>query len=150
MFYDFIYLAKGFRMRLKVRSTLMASEGPIRRKPYSHANNFESLITFRNTYTLGGGGDGGRWGGCNMLVIFFSLVFLLVYPISLSLSLSLSLTTTKKNACTLTSKFLCIFLRNARAPAPSPHTNGKPFKSLNINLSSRGRGRGAGARVLGP
>ena len=27
MFYDFIYLAKGFRMRPKVRSTLIASKG---------------------------------------------------------------------------------------------------------------------------
>ena len=41
----------------------MASERPIRRKPCSHANNFESLIAFRNTYVWGGGGDGGRQGG---------------------------------------------------------------------------------------
>ena len=60
----------------------MASERPIRRKPCSHTNNFESLIAFRNTYVWGGGGDGGKrdWGrfkwfsGCSMLtVIFFSL-----------------------------------------------------------------------------
>ena len=76
----------------------MASERPIRRKPCSHANNFKSLIAFRNTYVWGGGGDGGRrgWGrfqwfsGCNMLTVIFSLFFLLVYPISPYLSLSLS------------------------------------------------------------
>ena len=79
----------------------MASERPIRRKPCSHANNFESLIAFRNTYVWGGGGDGGRrgWGrfqwfsGCNMLTVIFFLFF----PSRLSyFSLSLSLTTTKK------------------------------------------------------
>ena len=86
----------------------MASERPIRRKPCSHANNFESLIAFRNrpTYVWGGGGDGGKrgWGrfkwfsGCHMLtVMFFSFFFfLLVYPISLYLYPSLSLTTTKE------------------------------------------------------
>ena len=129
----------------------MASESPIRRKPCSHANNFESLIAFRNTYVWEGGGDGEKrgWGrfkwfsGCNMLtVIFFLFCFLLVYPISLYLYPSLSLTTTKektttKNACTRTPKFLCIFLRNAPPPPPSPHTNGNSFKSLNTSLSSR-------------
>ena len=84
----------------------MASERPIRRKPCSHANNFESLIAFRNTYVWGEGGDRGKrgWGrfkwfsGCNMLtVIFFSLFFSsrLSY-FSLSISFSLSLTTTKE------------------------------------------------------
>ena len=79
----------------------MASERPIRRKPCSHANNFESLIAFRNTYVWGGGGEGGKRGwerfkwfsGCNMLtVIFFSLFFfpsrLSYFSLSISFSLS--------------------------------------------------------------
>ena len=75
---------------------LMASQRPIRRKPCSHANNFESLIAFRNTYIWGGGRNGGRRGGegfsgCNMLVIFFSCFPSGLSHLSLSLSLSLHL-----------------------------------------------------------
>ena len=71
----------------------MVSERPIRRKPCSHANNFESLIAFRNTYVWGGGGDGGRrgWGrfqwfsGCNMLTVFiFFFYFFFLFPSRLS------------------------------------------------------------------
>ena len=110
----FITWKKNLRPR---KGYLMASQRPIRRKPCSHANNFESLIAFRNTYIWGGGRDGGRRGGegfsgCNMLVIFFllfsfwfipsiSLCLSLCLSLSLSLSLSSSLTTTKKNAFTL-------------------------------------------------
>ena len=76
-----------------IKGYLMASQRPIRRKPCSHANNFESLIAFRNTYIWGGGRDGGRRGGegfsgCNMLVIFFLLFSFWFIP-SLSLSLHL-------------------------------------------------------------
>ena len=82
----------------------MASERPIRGKPCSHANNFESLIAFRNTYVLGGGGDGGKRGwerfkwfsGCNMLtVIFFSFVSF-SFILFLSIYILFSLTTTKE------------------------------------------------------
>ena len=78
----------------------MTSERPIRRKPCSHANNFESLIAFRNTYVWGGGGDGGKrgWGrfkwfsGCNMLtVIFFSFFFTFSFILFLSIYILLSL-----------------------------------------------------------
>ena len=46
----------------------MASERPIRRKPCSHANNFESLIPFRNTMSgeeagMGEGGVGEGFSG---------------------------------------------------------------------------------------
>ena len=150
----------------------MASERPIRRKPCSHANNFESLIAFRNTYVWGGGGDGGRrgWGrfqwfsGCNILTVIFFLFFffLLVYPISLSLSpqprkkkkkknpqTPPPKKKTPKNACTRTPKFLCIFLRNARPlpPPPSPHTNGNSFKVL---LQASVPGWGGGVWCLAP
>ena len=113
----------------------MASERPIRRKPCSHANNFESLIiAFRNrpTYVWGGGGDGGKrgWGrfkwfsGCHMLTVIFFLFFFPSRLSYFSLSISFSLShhnkgkkkakkkKKKKNACTRTPKFLCIFLRN--------------------------------------
>ena len=144
----------------------MVSERPIRRKPCSHANNFESLIAFRNTYVWGGGGDGGKrgWGkfkrfsGCNMLtVILFSFFFSFSFILFLSIYILLSLSPQqrekkkkKKNACTRTPKFLCIFLRNARPPPPpppatSPHTNGNSFKSLNTSLSSRCVCGGGGA-----
>ena len=88
----FIPWKKNLRPR---KGYLMASQRPIRRKPCSHANNFESLIAFRNTYIWGGGRDGGRRGGegfsgCNMLVIFFLLFSFWFIP-SLSLSLSLHL-----------------------------------------------------------
>ena len=150
----------------------MASERPIRRKPCSHANNFESLIAFRNTYVWGGGGDGGKrgWGrfkwfsGCNRLTViffsFFSFSFILFLSIYILLSLSpqqRKKKKKKKTACTRTPKFLCIFLRNARppptpppSPATSPHTNGNSFKSLNTSLSSRCVCVGGGGEVLGP
>ena len=41
----------------------MASERPIRRKPFSLANNLDSLIAFRNTYVLGEGGGGEGFSG---------------------------------------------------------------------------------------
>ena len=149
----------------------MASERPIRRKPCSHANNFESLIAFRNTYVWGGGGDGGRrgWGrfqwfsGCKMLTVIFFSFFpsrLSYFSLSIYLSLYLSLSSQprkKKNACTRTPKFLCIFLKNARPPPPppphthmSPHTNGNSFKSFNTSLSSRWWGRGGGVGAWPP
>ena len=82
----FIPWKKNLRPR---KGYLMASQRPIRRKPCSHANNFESLIAFRNTYIWGGARDGGRFQWMQHACDFFSLVLLLVYPISLSLSLSL-------------------------------------------------------------
>ena len=141
-------MEKNLRAR---KGYLMASERPIRRKPCSHANNFESLIAFRKTYVWGGGGDGGRrgWGrfqwfsGCNMLtVIFFSLFF----PSRLSyFSLSVSLSPQprkkkkkkkkkKKPACTRTPKSLCIFLRNARPRLIFSKSPGVRYDRLKKNV----------------
>ena len=151
----------------------MAPERPIRRKPCSHAYNFESLIAFRNIYVWGGGRDGGRrgWGrfqwfsGCNMLTVIFFLFFfpsrLSYFSLPLSLSLSLSLTTTKKKKQKKNThaKFLCIFLRNTRPLRPPPprppphptrlHTQMVILSGLNTSLSSRWWCWGGGAGGVG-
>ena len=139
----------------------MASERPIRRKPCSHANNFESLIAFRNTYVWGGGGDGGKrgWGrfkwfsGCNMLtVIFFSFFFFFSFILFLSIYILLSLSPQqrKKNACTRTPKFLCFFLRNT-PPPPRLHTQILILSKVSIQASVPGVcvWRGGGGPQLG-
>ena len=137
----------------------MASERPIRRKPCSHANNFESLIAFKNTYVWGGGGDGGKrgWGrfkwfsGCNMLTVFFSLFFSFSFILFLSIYILLSLSHHNKggggNACTRTPKFLCIFLRNA---PPRLHTQMVILSKVSIQASVPGVCVCVGGGVLGP
>ena len=127
----------------------MASERPIRRKPCLYANNFESLIAFRNTYVWGGWGKAGlgKVSVVQWMQHAYSDFFLFILFLSLSLSHH---NQGQKNACTRKPKFLCIFLRNASPPPTptSPHTNGNSFKSLNTSLSSRW-GEEAGL-VLGP
>ena len=147
-------LSSGFITWKKIfdrqKGYLMVSERPIRRKPCSHANNFESLIAFRNTGEEAEMGEGGIGEGFSSSVdatclqwFYFFFFFFVFFPsrlsyFSLSISLSLSLshhnqgknkTKQKKNACTRTPKFLCIVLRNARlptfppSPPPPPHVS---------------------------
>ena len=138
----------------------MASERPIWRKPCSHANNFESLIAFRNTYIWGGSGDGGRrgWGrfqwfsGCNMLrVIFFSFYPSRLSYFSLSLSPSLSLSHhnqgKKKKKKTRVHARPNFFVFSLETPPPTPPPQMVILSEVLLQASVPG---GGGGRCLAP